>query len=172
MKVIKLLWIADRYHLRKYGRTVTGDEYLAMNYGPVASTTRDLIEKTEFLNLEEVKYSEQYIEPVGKYEVQSKKKPDLQYLAETDKEALNFSISKFGSLDQFELKDISHRYPEWKKVADKFPDGKPIREEMSLLDFFDNPNDGMDDKFKIDQDVLQVSKDIVINNNSLFEKLK
>ena len=25
MKAYKLLWLADRYHLRQYGRTITGD---------------------------------------------------------------------------------------------------------------------------------------------------
>ncbi len=39
MKALKLVFFADRYHLRKYGRPVVGDEYLAMNYGPVASGT-------------------------------------------------------------------------------------------------------------------------------------
>ena len=42
MKALKLVYFADRYHLRKYGRPVVGDEYLAMNYGPVASGTKDL----------------------------------------------------------------------------------------------------------------------------------
>src|SRR5438309_84841 len=49
MKALKLVYFADRYHLRKYGRPVVGDEYLAMNYGPVASGTKDLAEMSDFL---------------------------------------------------------------------------------------------------------------------------
>src|SRR5882724_2767190 len=45
MKALKLVYFADRYHLRKYGRPVVGDEYLAMNYGPVASGTKDLAKR-------------------------------------------------------------------------------------------------------------------------------
>ena len=37
--LIKLLFFADKYHLRKYGRTVSSDEYRAMNFGPVATKT-------------------------------------------------------------------------------------------------------------------------------------
>ena len=42
MKAIKLIYLADRYHLRKYGRPVVGDDYWAMKYGPVASSTLNI----------------------------------------------------------------------------------------------------------------------------------
>ena len=35
LKLVKLIWAADRYHLRKYGRTVTDSEYFALPHGPV-----------------------------------------------------------------------------------------------------------------------------------------
>ena len=44
MKALKLVFFADRYHLRRYGRPVVRDKYKAMEYGPVASTAYDLIE--------------------------------------------------------------------------------------------------------------------------------
>ena len=40
-KIFKILWFADLYHLKKYGRTVTGDTYIAMNNGPVPSVLYD-----------------------------------------------------------------------------------------------------------------------------------
>lgn len=36
-KLFKILWFADLLHLKQYGRSVTGDTYIAMNYGPVPS---------------------------------------------------------------------------------------------------------------------------------------
>ena len=39
LRAMKLVFFADRYHLRKHGRMVTEDEYWAMKYGPVPSTT-------------------------------------------------------------------------------------------------------------------------------------
>ena len=37
MKAIKLIYLADRLHLRKYGRPIVGDIYWAMKLGPVGS---------------------------------------------------------------------------------------------------------------------------------------
>ena len=53
MKALKLVYLADRYHLRKYGRPITNDEYFAMPYGPVASGVKDIIEMSDFLGAEE-----------------------------------------------------------------------------------------------------------------------
>ena len=44
LKALKLVFFADRYHLRLYGRPITNDRYLAMKYGPVASSCKDLAE--------------------------------------------------------------------------------------------------------------------------------
>ena len=42
-KTLKVLLFADRSHLEKHGRFITGDTYLAMEYGPVPSNTYDII---------------------------------------------------------------------------------------------------------------------------------
>ncbi len=41
--LLKLLFYADKRHLNRYGRPITGDDYIAMQYGPVASTTYDML---------------------------------------------------------------------------------------------------------------------------------
>jgi uncharacterized phage-associated protein len=33
MKALKLIFFADRYHVRKYGRLLTNDNYMAMEHG-------------------------------------------------------------------------------------------------------------------------------------------
>jgi len=48
MKALKLVFFADRYHFRQYGRPVTNDEYIAMEYGPVPSGCKDLAEMSGF----------------------------------------------------------------------------------------------------------------------------
>ncbi|MCB1234479.1 MAG: SocA family protein, partial [Verrucomicrobiae bacterium] len=63
LKALKLVFFADRCHLRRYGRPITNDRYLAMNYGPVASSCKDLAEMSEFLGSEERAYAEQYLAP-------------------------------------------------------------------------------------------------------------
>jgi len=46
MKAIKLVYLADRYHLRKYCRLITNDIYFAMDNGPVASGVKDIAEQS------------------------------------------------------------------------------------------------------------------------------
>ncbi len=43
MVLIKLLYLADRVALVKWGRSITGDEYFTMKLGPVLSEVHDLI---------------------------------------------------------------------------------------------------------------------------------
>ncbi|WP_255566960.1 MULTISPECIES: Panacea domain-containing protein [unclassified Photorhabdus] len=39
----KILYFADRLHLERYGRLITGDNHLAMKDGPVAENAYDII---------------------------------------------------------------------------------------------------------------------------------
>jgi len=39
IKIIKLVYLANKYHLAKYGRTITGDDYYAIEHGPVGTAT-------------------------------------------------------------------------------------------------------------------------------------
>jgi uncharacterized phage-associated protein len=50
LKAIKIYWLADRLHLRKYGSTLTNDTYYAMEYGPVASLAKDITGASNRLN--------------------------------------------------------------------------------------------------------------------------
>ena len=78
-KAVKLIFFADRYHLRKYGRLVTSEEYYAMKLGPVASKTYNML-KT--LNSDEI----------NKYTCNGEFNQDV--FSESDMEALKFSLSK------------------------------------------------------------------------------
>lgn len=137
MKAIKLLWAADRYHIRKYGRSITDDNYRAMKYGPVGSVAKDIAENSSFCDEETRKYAAQYIVPISNLEFKSTAAPDLDVFSDSDLEALKFAHDNFGKFTQFQLADISHAYPEWKihKGA-----GQMNIPEMSYLDFFLNPD--------------------------------
>jgi uncharacterized phage-associated protein len=172
MKAIKLIWIADRYHLRKYGRPVIGDDYKAMPLGPVGSAVRDILIQNSFsLAQEELDYSRNFIESVNQYVVRSTSEPDLSVFSKTDVEALKFAFDNFGFMNQFQLKDFSHLYPEWKKFETKFQSKLTFREDMSYIDFFDNPENMPDDKFAEDEQDLELNKKIFIEESNINSQL-
>lgn len=141
MSAIKLIYFADRYHLRKYGRPVTNDEYVAMPFGAVGSKTKDIAENTTFLADIEINYSKRYIVKKG-YEIQSIDEVDMDVFSDSDAEALNFAVENLGHFDQYELADISHAYPEWKKFESAFDSGVSTAFDMDYEDFFKNAEPG------------------------------
>ncbi len=139
MKAIKLIYFADRYHLRKFGRPVTNDEYYAMPFGPINSGAKDLSERTAFLGPKEKDYSVQFIEPIDWLDYKSIHDLDPTVFSESDLEALSFAWERFGNLDQFQLAKLTHQYPEWKKHEEALGQEDTSRIPMKYEDFFDDP---------------------------------
>lgn len=115
--ILKLLFFADKYHINKFGRPVVGDRYVAMQYGPVASVTYDIL-KGEMLAIEmsgedplpfEVRHQ-------GSPHVYPKRLPNLDMLSESDIEALDHSFNLYGSMNFQELSRISHNDPAYKNA--------------------------------------------------------
>lgn len=150
MKAIKLIWLADRYHLRKYGRPITKDEYFAMDYGPVNSGVKELAEMSGFLGQVEIDYASKYITPLGRYNLQSVEPVENDVFSETDFEALAFAWEKFGKHDQFRLRDISHNYPEWKRFEEVLENQSRIR--MNYEDFLEDPPGGFEKCYTLSEE--------------------
>lgn len=135
MKAIKLIFLADRLHLRKYGRPVIGDIYWAMKLGPVGSKTKRAAELD--LPADVLVYAKKYIKPADekKQSLLSIKEPDLEVFSKTDLECLETVYDVFSDKDQFELAELTHEYPEWRKYQKELGDGKK-RIKMDYGDFF------------------------------------
>lgn len=95
----KLLYFADKYHLGKYGRTITGDKYVKMEFGPVPSETYDHIRNSAFIN---------DIFAINGYHLSGKRSANTDELSESDVEALNFALNEYGEMSFGKLTDISH----------------------------------------------------------------
>jgi uncharacterized phage-associated protein len=133
MKALKLTYLADRYHLRKYGRLITNDSYFAMSYGPVPSGVKDIAEASEFLGESENAYSSRFIKSIENLTLKSINSVDNSVFSESDSEALTFAWEKFGHLDQFQLAVLTHHYPEWEKHRKALELDSRI--QMNLEDF-------------------------------------
>lgn len=168
LKIIKLVWAADRYHIRKYARTVSEDCYVAMKNGPVGSLTKDVAEFSDneynSMGPSDLDYVELYIrfEKTNKTGMLSSvNEVDYDELSETDKEALDFAWETFGGYDWRTLVEITHKYPEWKKHQTALESGAIKRGDINLIDFFDNIEDE-DDPFRVTNEFLADSKQIYL----------
>ena len=167
LKIIKLVWAADRYHIRKYARTVSGDRYVAMKNGPVGSMTKDVAEfsDNEYSEVEPTDFD--YIGSYIRFEktnengvLSSVNDVDYDELSETDRGALDFAWENFGKYDWRTLVEITHKYPEWKKHRAMLEFGVKC-EDINLLDFFDNIEDE-NDPFEVTDEFLADSKEMFL----------
>jgi uncharacterized phage-associated protein len=163
MKALKLVYFADRYHLRKYGRLITNDTYFAMDNGPVASGVKDIAEESDFTGRDAQNYASNYIASLSDYDLISKKPTKKIEFSKSDIEALNYAWDKFGALDEWGIVDLTHKYPDWFKheLSLKLLD----RVQMDLNDFFDDPICQVDKCFEL------TTKDKEIRREQLEEML-
>jgi uncharacterized phage-associated protein len=151
LKALKLLYFADRYHLRKHGRAITNDTYFAMKLGPVASGMKDLAELGPFLADEEREYAEQYLETPKPNLVSSIRSIDQSVLSKSDLEALHTVWKWVGHLNCSELVDLSHEYPEWKQHEAELRISGISRVKMDYRDFLDDPEGGVDPHYSLSE---------------------
>ena len=158
MKAIKLIFLADRLHLRRYGRPIVGDIYWAMKLGPVGSLTKNIADLSS-ISENALVYAKKYIKPTDdkKETFVSLRQEDLSVFSKTDLECLETVYDKFSDKDQFELAEITHKFPEWAKHKRELEDGKK-RVRMNYDDFFADTQKG-DDLFSQYKSDLEVAKE-------------
>jgi len=158
LKAVKLIWLIDRLHLRKYGRMVTNDVYFAMKLGPVGSFSKDYA-GGNVLDEEEKVYCDKYIKVIGNTVV-SIGEIEENIFSESDREVMRDIIAKYGDCSGPSLVNFSHFFPEWSKFEEAINGGSP-REAIDVYDFFKNPRNektNLENIFKEDSDALDCSK--------------
>jgi uncharacterized phage-associated protein len=114
----KVLFFADRDHLRLYGRPVTGDIYIAMADGPVPSHVYDMVKANlDFFGAPDVIVAAISVDRNAQYpRVYARRDPDLDVLSETDIAALDASITFCRGKSFNELSSITHQEPAWSEA--------------------------------------------------------
>ena len=117
MLLIKLLYLADRESLLRWGSPLTGDRYYSMEFGPVLSKTHDLI--TEMQPPEESSFWLKHIQRSG-YDVKLLADPGNEELSEADELLLRelfVTHQEYYDRNPFEFVGYLHRtLPEYKQV--------------------------------------------------------
>jgi hypothetical protein len=117
MVLIKLLYLADRESLLRWGSPLTGDQYYSMESGPVLSKTHDLV--TEMPPPGEATFWGRYIQR-SEYDVKLLGDPGNEELSDADDSLLRELFVRYQDYydrNPFEFVDYLHRIlPEYKQV--------------------------------------------------------
>ncbi len=108
MKLIKLLYLADRQSLIDTGYTISGDTLVSMDRGPVLSKTYELINWGDAGTA-----WKQYISDPEHYEVQTTADTGTGALSEYEVELLLGVHEQFRDFTQWDLVHYTHELPEW-----------------------------------------------------------
>ena len=112
LRLLKLLYIADREYLLTYGETITGDRVVAMDHGPVLSTVFDLI-KGKATRSDDWAHHLQTL-PESRM-VYLREDPRTGLLCRASEKILNDVHEQYGYVSRYQLRDITHDFPEWKE---------------------------------------------------------
>ena len=111
-KVCKMLYYADQFSLAHFCRSVTGDTYIAMPYGPVPSNIEDGfkgLRGTKFyVSRDAIKNLEKAIAFQNKYCIKALSLPNEDYLSNSDIESLDYAFDKCKDLSFSQLTEMSH----------------------------------------------------------------
>lgn len=117
LKLIKLMYLAERESLRRHGVTITGDKFVAMEHGPVLSTTLDCINGYKRPSAEGW---EAWISDRAGHAVELRNpnvvRDALDEVSDAEVEVLAAVWGQFGTWDQWKLVDYLHdpkTCPEW-----------------------------------------------------------
>jgi uncharacterized phage-associated protein len=111
LKLVKLMYIVDREALKRWGYPLTGDEYYSLPHGPIVSRVYDLI--ADEPGLSSSAYWKDFIQ-THDYEVRLARPASDEALAPADTELITEVFQRFGHLDQWQLRDLTHGFPEWR----------------------------------------------------------
>jgi len=118
MKICKLLFYADKRHLLKYGRPITGDQYYKLPHGPIPTRGLDMLRGKA--GEAEVALLEKYISIVGNC-IYPRRAPDKKVFSKTDLASMDWVCKQYGQLGAIELRRISHTEPSWIKAEERGP---------------------------------------------------
>lgn len=119
-ELLKLRYFADKLHLSKYGWMASGDDYVAMKFGPVATNTYNLIkaargDESPWIHPRFIELAQGVIELRGNKYVKPLRESKVEMLSPADIECLDEAIKQYGNMRFDERTELSHD-DAWKKA--------------------------------------------------------
>jgi len=132
LRLLKLLYLADREALEKWERPITTDHHVSMKYGPTPSNTYDIIMQRL---VGKGDYWHSYITRPKNYSIQLKgDPPKMAKLSRAEIDLLKEVYEKHREKDRWALSRLTHRLPEFHDPGDSsIP--IPLEEILEALQF-------------------------------------
>jgi len=116
VKLIKLLYLADRAAIIQWGRAITTDCYVSMDNGPVVSRIYELIRNEP--SPSSVRIWGKFISAPEDYEVRLLGDAGSDELSSAEEHLLDEVFGQHGQDSRWAIVDYTHSLPEW-----RHPDG-------------------------------------------------
>ena len=112
LKLIKLLYVADREAFARWGRPITTDRYVSMREGPVTSNIYNLIVSEPMPSEQSIWHN--HIRTVADWDVELISDPGNEELSRSERSLLAGTYSKNGHKNRWELVLETRKFPEWR----------------------------------------------------------
>ncbi|ORC47815.1 hypothetical protein B2G74_22170 [Burkholderia sp. A27] len=137
-EVLKLRYFADKIHLQRYGSIASGDDYVAMKFGPVASNTYNMIkaargERNGWIHPRFVEAVDGALSVPDGLHLKAMRGPNTNRLSAADLECLSEALRLYGNMPFDERTELSHDAA-WKKAWDAAADESIKAGEMPIVE--------------------------------------
>jgi uncharacterized phage-associated protein len=123
--LMKICFFADMNHLENYGRPLTGNRYVKMNYGPVPSEIYDMLRNPL--------QDEQYI-VVNGYSLATNREANLKKLSKSDVNSIDYAVDMLADMDFKKRTDVSHGHAWHSADLNKVIDFEAMLEEIGDIE--------------------------------------
>lgn len=147
MKLLKLLYIADRIALARWGFFLSEDFHVSMEHGPVLSNTFDLIKGERGGD-----FWRSHISPRVQNKVRLLKPTSTETLSRAEERLLDEVFAQFGRIDRFDLSEMTHtQFPEWRD---------PGKSSISI-----SPREILEAQNVPDEEIREILQDLRVSEN-------
>lgn len=151
-KAAKLFFLADKYHLVRYGRPISGDDYRALEFGPIPQMILDMLQEVTaglLLRAETARLAEVLdVDRSFKYpRFRTKGAISLDSLSKSDLMALDHVIKVHGHKSFSALVALTHSMAAYRHAWAGKAEGAKMA-PMNYEDFFDEEPDAVAGAFE------------------------
>lgn len=110
LRLLKLLYVADRESLRETGSPIIGTKPVAMDYGPLHSDAYDIVKGSRW----DADTWAEFLHKDGN-EVFVIKSPGVLNLSRHEIDTLTETVDRHRDKNEWDLVNMTHEFEEWKK---------------------------------------------------------